>query len=193
MRKGLVALSLLLFSSLPLLAQEYSKMEVFGGYQYLRVGNANIEGYVTDLNANGWDATLIYNITHFIGVAADFSGAYSTKTISGLGTGHAHEYSYTFGPVFTFNRKGNLQPFLHALEGGGQVGASGCAEGGGGCISVPSQSGFLMAAGGGIDMKFKKSLSIRLVQADWVYTDFSGTTEGKNIRVCAGIVYHFGK
>lgn len=54
--------------SLRALAQ---KAEVFGGYQYTHLDPG--------INANGWNASATYNLNSFLGVTADFSGAYTTQ------------------------------------------------------------------------------------------------------------------
>jgi len=100
--------------SLPLVAQDYPKVEAFGGYQYLRLGGGN-----PAVNANGWNASVAGNVNEVVGVAADFSGAY--KTINGVSV---DTYTYTFGPVISLNHEGKVNPFVHALFGGTHIGAS---------------------------------------------------------------------
>src|SRR5258708_36696045 len=91
--------------SLPLMAQDYPKAEVFGGYQYLHLGGSG-----TDINANGWNASLTGNFNSWFGVAADFSGAY--KTISGIDT---KVYTSAGGPEVSLNSVAKLNPFSRAL------------------------------------------------------------------------------
>src|SRR5207253_4476011 len=86
MRKFIGLLLLLGLFSLAAVAQEnYSKAEVFGGYQYTRFDGG--------VNANGFNGAITGNLNHWFGVAADFSGAY--KNVSGVDT---KTYTYTFGP-----------------------------------------------------------------------------------------------
>src|SRR5258708_15948847 len=96
------------------MGQDYAKAEVFGGYQYLHMGGSG-----TDINANGWNASLTGNFNSWFGVAADFSGAY--KTISGIDT---KVYTYAGGPVVSLNSGGKVNPFVHALFGGATTSAS---------------------------------------------------------------------
>ena len=161
--------------SFPLMAQDYPKAEVFGGYQYLHLGGSG-----TDINANGWNASLTGNFNSWFGVAADFGGAY--KTISGIDT---KVYSYAGGPVVSLNSAGKLNPFVHALFGGAHASASLSGVGSG------SVNGFTMMFGGGADVKLNQILAVRLVQADWVYYRFSGNSESHNVRVSTGIVLRF--
>jgi hypothetical protein len=55
--------------------EEPIKGELFGGYQYTRIGGSG------GTNANGWNAALTGNVNRWFGVTGDFSGAY--KSIGG--------------------------------------------------------------------------------------------------------------
>jgi hypothetical protein len=168
--------------SLPLVAQDYPKAEVFGGYQFLHLG-----GNGTDVNANGWNASLTGNFNSWFGVAADFSGAYKTLNVAGVNV-DTKLYSYAGGPVVSLNSKGKVNPFVHALFGGAR--ATGSASFGGNSASA-SENGFTMMAGGGVDAKVNRMFAIRVVQADWVYYRFSGDSESHNVRISTGIVLRF--
>jgi hypothetical protein len=141
------------------------KVEIFGGYQFTHLQPA--------FNASGWNAAVTGNFKHVLGIAADFSGAYKDRV-------HAH--TYTIGPVFTA-RLPVVQPFVHALFGG--VTLSGTAP------NVGSNTGFAMLLGGGLDVGLRKGIGIRIVQADWMSTRFSGDTFNRNLRVSAGLVVKF--
>jgi len=112
MRKFIGLMLLLGLFSLAAVAQEnYSKAEVFGGYQYTRFDGG--------VNANGFNGAITGNLNHWFGVAADFSGAY--KNVSGVDT---KTYTYTFGPQVAMRRGGAFTPFAHALFGGFHSSAS---------------------------------------------------------------------
>src|SRR5450755_2250666 len=96
--------------SLPLLAQDYPKAEVFAGYQLLHLGGSG-----PTVNANGWNASLTGNFNNWFGVAADFSGAYKTVDIGGAINVDTKVYSYAGGPVVNLNHGGKVNPFVHAL------------------------------------------------------------------------------
>jgi hypothetical protein len=159
----MVVMSLL---SLPLMAQDYPKAEIFGGYQYLHLGNG------ADINANGWNVSLTGNFNNWFGVAGDFSGAYKNG---------GRVYSYTGGPVVSLNSAGKVNPFVHALFGGANFG-------GGGLSSI---NAFTMMFGGGADVKVDKAFAVRLIQADWVYYRNAGVGESHNVRVSTGLVIRF--
>jgi hypothetical protein len=92
--------------SLPVMAQDFPKAEIFGGYQY-----THFEGGV---DANGWNASLTGNFNRWFGVAADFSGAYKFGD---------HVHTYMFGPVISAHSD-KVTPFAHALFGGASGGGT---------------------------------------------------------------------
>jgi hypothetical protein len=161
--------------SAPLMAQDFPKAEVYGGYQYMRLTNIDNSG--VNINGNGWTASLTGNFNHVFGVVGDFGGAY--KTISGVDT---KVYTYTGGPVANLNSGGTINPFVHALFGGTRFTAS---NGG-----STSSNGFTMMYGGGVDVKMSKILALR-GQADWVYFHVSGVSLSNNVRLSTGIVLRF--
>jgi hypothetical protein len=191
MQKFVVLIVFLGLLSLPLMAQ---KVEVFGGYQYLRLNNVGGNNSGIDVNANGWDTSLTGYFNKFIGVTGDFSGSYATFNVpNGDGTTSSisgHFYSYTGGPVVAF-REGKVNPFVHVLVGGAHAGFSPCTNCG--------QNGFTTLFGGGVDLKVNKAIAVRLIQADWVYYHFgSGPAnnggsygESDNVRIATGVVIRF--
>ena len=174
--------------AVPLLAQEGSKGEVFGGYQYLHIGNNSTLGNNTGQGFNGWNAATAYKFSKYFGVAGDFSGSYAT--ISGVS---AHIYTYSGGPVISSNA-GRLTPFAHVLFGGARLSGSASS------VSV-SWNGFTTMVGGGVDVNVNKNLGVRLAQVDWLYYHFgsksiAGVTApsfsgSNNVRISTGIVFRF--
>jgi hypothetical protein len=176
MKKFVVLIVFLGLLSLPLMAQE-PKVEVFGGYQYQHIGNIGNSG--TDVNANGWDASLTGYINRYFGITGDFGGVYKS-----VGGANAHIYTYAGGPVLAY-REGKVNPFVHVLLGGASLGVSNC---GGSC---PSFNGFTTMFGGGVDFKASRAVSIRLADFDWVYYRFQGVGFSNNVRLTTGIVLRF--
>jgi len=175
--------------SLRLMAQDRPKVEVFGGYQSLRIGLWT----ATPFNAgafNGWNAAAAANLSKYFGVEGDFGGAYNYLTISRTSL---KTYTYSGGPVVYLN-KGRIKPFAHVLVGGihltgSQSGVS---------LSSLSSSGYTVMVGGGVDAKVARAIAIRLVQADWLYYSLSGTglpggmiSHGNNVRISTGVVVRF--
>jgi hypothetical protein len=172
MKKFVVLIVFLGLLSLPLMAQE-PKVEVFGGYQYQYLG-----GDFGGQNTNGWDASVTGYLNNYFGITGDFSGSY--KTIDGVS---AHLYTYSGGPVLAY-REGKVNPFVHVLLGGFDLGGSA----GGGSASV---NGFTTMFGGGVDYKASRNISIRLADFDWVYYHHNGLSESSNVRLTTGIVFRF--
>ncbi|MGA2347501.1 MAG: hypothetical protein ABSF93_15915 [Candidatus Sulfotelmatobacter sp.] len=188
MKKCLLLIVVVLLS-LPLMAQ--SKLELFGGYQYLHNGDINVGGQSqpnTSQGYNGWDVSARFNVAKFIGVEGDFSGSYAN--ISGVST---NIYTYSAGPVVSV-RAGGIQPFVHALVGGTRLTGSQSSA------SI-STNGYNVMVGGGVDAKVNRLLWIRVGQVDWIYSHFSGFTVDSqtspsfsgsgNVRIATGIVLHF--
>jgi opacity protein-like surface antigen len=198
MKKIILVCALALACSFTAKAQaDYSKVDVFGGYSYLRL---NLPG--AGFNANGGSGQITYNFNSMIGLTGDFGGYHvSAGNFNGSGT----VFSYLFGPKFTY-RTGRFSPFAQALFGGAWLG-SGISEncdasirpqGGVTCGANTSLNSFAMALGGGADYKFSDHVSFRLVDLDYFMTRFNvgsvvGTTNHtqSNIRVSTGVVFNF--
>jgi hypothetical protein len=186
MQKILLWLSMCLLMSMPLLAQDNPKVEVFGGYQYQSLGGSL--GSFLGSPYNGWDAAVTYNLSKHFGVTGDFSGNYHSG--SGVWDGwHVHMYTYAGGPVYSFASGGKFKPFAHALFGGAHTTYSDSNPSN--LTASTSNSGYTMMLGGGADYKLKKALGIRLAQVDWVYYHVSGTGYTSNVRISSGVVFHF--
>ena len=187
---------LVLFSllSLPLLAQD--KAEVFGGYQYLHLGNVNVNGSTqpgSSQSFNGWDANAAFNFSKYLGVEGDFGGAYASVSSSGGPSVNFHVYTYTGGPVVSADM-GVIKPFAHVLFGGARL------SGSSGGVSV-SWNGYTMMVGGGVDARINRVFAFRVAQVDWLYyhfgsqtiagTPFPSFSGSGNVRIATGIVARF--
>jgi len=193
MRNFLVLAVVLGILSIPMMAQDHSKVEVFGGYQFSHFG----DDFSPVSSANGWDTSLTYKFNRMFGVTADFTGAYHTISAASFDTTAdvpVRFYTYTFGPVATFNVKGKVKPFVHVLIGGAHLSASTTIDG---AKQTATANGFTEMLGGGIDVKVNKHFALRLIQADWVYYHFnnssiiSDVSSGGNAKIATGIVVRF--
>lgn len=153
-------------------AQDFPRVKVFGGYQYTRIG------VVPGINTNGWNTAVGVDLNRWLGVKADFSGAY--KSAGGIS---AKAHTYTFGPVLS-HRGERVTPYVHALFGGFR------ASTGFGGLGV-STNGFAMMVGGGADARVSGRVSVRLFQLDWITWRAQGLTERKNARISTGLVFQF--
>jgi hypothetical protein len=160
---------LLGFCSMPAMAADRPQAEVFGGYQYTRFDGGE--------NANGWNAAATVNLNRWLGVTADFSGAYTAQ--DGFDFSN---YTYTFGPTVSLRGAPMVTPFAHALFGGVHASASFGGVSG-------STSGFATLVGGGVDVNFSHHLAFRAVQLDWMLLHSLGNTSSNNARISTGIVF----
>lgn len=205
---GLLAIGLLL--SIPSFAQEvnYPKAEIFGGFSIASVSLPSAFDTTTDTLTTarnsfwGWQGSANYNLTHHLGIVADFGGQY--KTVGGIVP--LNSYQFLFGPRVAF-RGQRMTPFIHAMFGGIKSGMSSFSVTDPvlGTINVPgvSSTGFGMAMGGGIDVNISDRLALRVPQFDWTLMRESSidpttllptTTWNKSaIRIGIGVVIKAGQ
>lgn len=179
MTKTYLLLVMCLFLSTFSIAQEFPRVEVFGGYSYLHF---KPEG-ATGLNLNyGWNSAMQFNVNRLIGFKADVSGHYGTP-VAGV---NLNSYSFLFGPVAS-NRFKEATVFVHALAGANRISTSPTQPG------FPDTS-FAMAFGGGVDINATHHVSVRAIQVDYLFTKHGTAPENvqNNIRVSAGVVFQFG-
>lgn len=180
------------------------KIEVFGGYSYLRPAFGQTETYVcmlpicpalssapttitTHPNLNGWGFSGAYMLFPWLGAKADFSGQYGTA----LDSTSANMHTFLFGPELRW--PAHVSPFAHMLFGGAHA-----ASGAGTIANNPtyntipgtSESAFAAAIGAGIDAKIKSALWVRLIQVDDLVTRFNAGTQNQP-RLSAGVVVRF--
>jgi hypothetical protein len=175
------------------IAQENSRFELFGGYQFLHAGSFDGEG--DSANTNGWDAAATANFTRHLGVTADFSGNYKNlNATNGSLTANASVriYTYTFGPTASYPI-GRVKVFAHALFGDAHVRPTGCVAFSGSPdeCGPGSVSGFGMIVGGGLDLRAGKASAFRVVQLDWMRLPSQFGAQNNNFRVSSGLVFHF--
>jgi hypothetical protein len=157
-------LGVLFLASLPAAAQD--KVEVFGGYSYMRFRPGN------DLNLNGWEASAQYKFKDWLGGVADFDGHYGSP--SGIGTS---VHTFLFGPQVSLPSR--VSPFAHVLLGGAHFSAAGFSD-----------TSFSMAIGGGMDAEIKQGISWRIIQGDYLLTRFASQTQN-NGRISTGVIFRF--
>jgi opacity protein-like surface antigen len=185
------------------MAQETPRVEIFGGYSYLRVTtdddlspDGTTPGSLDSISGNGFIVSMAYNIKKRIGIVGEFSRHTKDTNLQNLirQTGvpnvrvETRVNTFLFGPRFTL-RRDDIEPFAHVLVGGsnGSFDASGA-----GILTSDSGTAFTFAAGGGVDIKFSERLVVRLVQADYLRT-LTGGADLNSGRISTGLVYRIGK
>jgi opacity protein-like surface antigen len=190
----LIAVFLLGFSVMAM-AQDAPKVEVFGGFSFVKVDTSTALKGTTfdwlDLNLKGWNGSIAINGNKWAGFVADFGGYYGvtvtnpSKPISGAWMDYRIQ-SIMVGPRITLSR-GKASPFVHALFGYAGVRTSASHI-------VNSERDFAMAIGGGVDVNLNSRVAIRAVQLDsfMARTVLTGNF-AKNLRLSTGVVFKLGK
>ncbi len=183
--------------------RSYPRAELFLGYSYLR-GVPMLDPGNRMVRLNGGSASIAFNLNRYLGLVGDFGGFDDTKLqITGTGANppraaDASGTAFTFmaGPRISYRRR--ITPFAQVLFGGihaSQVSLSNCS--GALCTPLPAENSFAMTAGGGIDLNIHRHLAIRIVQAEYLMTNFADLSTGNrdtqnDIRLSSGLVFGFG-
>src|SRR5579883_1607805 len=175
------------------------KSEIFGGYSWLGIsGHADFGTKVQDINT-GFDASYTYYFawSHNLGVIFDGSGHFDTGRPNYTGVGFAFaglQYKY---------HTDSFSPFVRVMAGAANLSPAYPP-------TPPNGSNewqAALAAGGGFDYVINHRFSLRILQADYIYTNYdiycSGvlggacvpshqTSQWNNIRLAAGAVFNLG-
>jgi opacity protein-like surface antigen len=176
MKRWVLLCAVLVLLPLVVSAQENPKVEVFGGYSFLHITAAG-----GSANLNGGSGSVSFNPNKTLGVVADIGGYHWSE--SGI---DANVISYLFGPKFAYRTSSRVTPFVQALFGGAHASA-------GSAFGTGSANAFAMALGGGVDVNATEHVGVRLVQAEYVFSNFTDTVDNRqnSVRVSAGVVFRF--
>jgi hypothetical protein len=154
-------------------AQETPSAEVSVGYSYFRVGGTG------GTNQNGGSASIAFNVNTWVGAVGDFGGYHSSPF--GVST---NNYTFLFGPRFSYRSSENAVPFAQVLFGGihSTAGAFGLTA---------SNNAFAYSFGGGVDFKVAPHLAFR-PQADFIGIHSNGSN-ANCARITAALVFRFGQ
>jgi opacity protein-like surface antigen len=180
MRKLFILFGFALLATSIAQAQETRSMEISGQYQYVRISPG--QGAPSQ-GCQGAGGTFAVNANAWLGLVGDIGGC----RITGLPAGSAaHEINYLFGPRLAYHNSGRFTPYVQVLLGGETASAT--------VTGFPSSSvnTFAMTFGGGADFKLTRHLAFRAIQAEYLYTHFSGAKQN-NLRLQSGLVYRFGR
>jgi opacity protein-like surface antigen len=165
-------------------AQEFSKLDIFGGYTYVNVDTNDLSS--SRQSMNGWNTSISASANRFFAVEADVSGYYKNNLES---TGvDVRDYAFAAGP------RVNLREFfVHALFGVDHLVGSYSS------VSV-SQNSFASLFGGGVQINVARHWAVRTT-LDYVLTHHNifkiidpsaPNYTQNNFRVGGGVVYVFG-
>ena len=212
MRRFFVLAGLLLFTEGAALAQDYPKFETSPAFMYIRT-SAGFSPFVVNgrtitpqaLNCAGGGGTLAYNFSSLIGIAADLGGCKIFSNAYGLGnTVDGNEFTYLFGPRLTYRSGSRFEPFVEVNFGGMRISLT-CNSSALTCVNATggrtfSKNAFALTAGGGFQVKLSHKFSLRLVQAEYLYTRFgnncalavcSNNNSQNSFRLKSGIVINW--
>jgi outer membrane immunogenic protein len=120
------------------------------------------------------------------GIAASIGGHHTGNIGTGVGL---TTVTTTFGPRYTWHSRSNKI----AVFGEGLIGE---AHGLDSVFPSPlgaltSYDAFALQVGGGVDWRPRRHLALRLLQVDWLRTQFANSTTNiqNNLRLSAGIVF----
>src|SRR5271165_5412913 len=156
------------------------RAEIFGGYSWLHPNGYVDWGKVPDI-AHGWNgsSTFYFPNVRKLGVVVDGSGHYNS-TYSNVGLG-------LIGLQYKF-RNDEFSPFIRVLAGASHIDPAG----------LGSQWRAAVGGGGGFDLTLTNFISLRIAQADYIYTSYSpsaftGHSSTWNmVRLSAGVVFNLG-
>jgi peptidoglycan-associated lipoprotein len=127
---------------------------------------------------------------HGLGVVADVSGLHTASTGGSSGVG-LDMVTATFGPRYTWSPAHRR----YAIFGQALVGE---AHGMNSVFPNPagandSANSLALYVGGGINVRLKDHLALRVLEADWLRTQLPNATTNvqNNLRVGAGLIYRF--
>ncbi len=180
------------------------RFELFVGYSYIRAVPSLAAGNRM-VWLSGGSTSLAVNLTRHFGMVADFGAFRDSQLRLGginpaiIADSKGKAFTYLFGPRITLGNRERVAPFVQALFGGIHASAVTVAAGcsGPGCTPLPSETKFAMALGGGLDVRLRRHLAIRVIQAEYLMTKFSDLDSGANgtqndVRLSTGLVFRFG-
>ncbi len=181
-------------------AQEWPRYDASLNYTFTRFGSAiNARSF----NANGGNGQFAYNFNKW------FSGVVDAGAVHNANFTDATVANYLGGPRITM-RKSRLAPYFQVLFGGAYATQSiappidaialeaGITPPTGTTIRATRQeTAFAMVAGGGLDVKLSRHVSLRALEIEYFMTrlrDFRAVNDNTqdNIRASAGLTFTFG-
>jgi hypothetical protein len=229
MRSWIVVFALIV--SLPALAEEQPRVQIFGGYSYLNTPQAfsasgpvlpgmHVVSETGGESQNGWNASIAIHLFKRLDFLADTSSNfqyggrdikidYGSGILYHLQIGAASKtHTFLFGPQVRFPGRKKFHAFGRALVGISKLDRD---------YSMISSyqtlhgeltdTGFAFAAGGGLDWRCSRRISIRLLQADYIrarkefsydWLIFYGNNPvtrdriANSFRIASGVVFNIG-
>jgi len=178
--------------------QPVPKVELYGGYSFFHPG-ADVHGQLLggllplssrlEANPRGIGGSVTFNFNRWLGITFDGSDHWGSgevgiqKTIDD--TGFAN---FSVGPKVTF-RSHRFSPFLEGLVGAHRLMPE--------AFHDVTKLGFMF--GGGLDVNLSRHVALRLIRADYVYSNYrygnpavTPSTDIRGVRLQVGLNFMFG-
>jgi outer membrane protein OmpA-like peptidoglycan-associated protein len=174
------------------------KWEIYGGYSFF-YPHADVDGVLSggslpvssrlESNPRGAGASVTFNFKRWIGLTVDASTDWGSGE-SGLGSrlDDTAFSNLSLGPKITF-RHTHFSPFLEALVGDHRLMPD--------AFHDIDKLGIM--AGGGLDINLSRHVALRLIRADYVFSNYrygpsatTAETEIRGVRLQAGLNFMFG-
>ena len=189
-----------LFSPMLVAAQDQPapKWEFYGGYSFMHY-NADVHGTLPlglvplssrlTVNPRGIGASATYNFNRWFGLTLDGSGNWDQgeRTLSEK-IDDANFANLSVGPKITY-RRGRVSPFLEGLVGVHRLDP----------LAFHDISKLGVMAGGGLDVNLSRHIALRLLRADYVFSNYqfgpkasTPETQIRGVRLQTGLVFMFG-
>jgi outer membrane protein OmpA-like peptidoglycan-associated protein len=178
--------------------QPTPKWELFGGYSFVYFG-ADVHGLLpggiipinslVESNPRGAGASITYNFNRWLGLTGDVSGDLSSGERGvEMRIDDAEFFNFSAGPKLTF-RKRRFSLFAEALVGEHRLASE--------VFGSDYEVGFM--AGGGLDLKLNRHFALRLIRADYVYSNHQygsssvvPASDIRGARLQSGVVFTWG-
>ncbi len=178
--------------------QPAPKWELYGGYSAFYPGcdlHGLLPGGVAPVsscltwNPRGVGASITYNFNRWFGLTVDSSGQWgSGETGLVARIDRSEFFNISAGPKMTF-RTHYFSPFLEVLVGEHRLRSE--------VFGSDDEVGFM--AGGGLDLNLNRHFALRLIRADFVYSNHQygpssivPATDVRGVRLQSGVVFMFG-
>ena len=168
--KKFVQLALLaLFITGVAAAQNGPAVDIFGGYSYLNL-RVPESGVTTAQNfkLNGYDASAAIGLFRHFSAEVDISGHELSDCggVTGLGAPKCTDFSYMFGPRYTFgDHSSKITAFVHGLVGRDQANLLGLNS------LTFNDTSIAISGGAGLDYWFSRHVGAQLGPIDVLYTN----------------------
>jgi outer membrane protein with beta-barrel domain len=163
--------------------------EITGGYSYL----SSDGGDAGRVGMNGWNTGGTIFMNEWLGLEGNFGNVWHSESASAPGASveaKVKNYTYLFGPRFSFGKGTRMNPYFHGLLGFDRLTAETSTTIGGTTTEISaSDTGFAAAMGGGVVFGMSKHMGIN-VGGDYLMARHNLTQN--NFRINAGVVFRFG-